>query len=79
MEKTFSDCLKPIIGMPPNFVHGETFTDGSQTSKSMKVFFLKSFALYDNSVHLLLKSTTDSHKGQYGLFDFNVMFSVPVS
>ena len=38
-EKTFADCLKPIIGgcsMPPNFTE-KTFTDGCQTSKFMKL------------------------------------------
>ena len=42
------DCLKQIIGgcdTPPNFVE-KTFADGSQTSKSAKVFSLKSFPLY---------------------------------
>ena len=46
-EKTFTDCLKQIIGgcgMPPNFAE-KTFTDGSQTSKSAKVFSLESFPL----------------------------------
>ena len=45
------DCLKPIIGgcsTPSNFAE-KTFTDGSQTSKSMKVFSLESFPLYSNS------------------------------
>ena len=49
-EKTFTDCLKPIIGgcgTPPNFAE-KTFADGSQTSKSAKVFFLESFPLYSN-------------------------------
>ena len=32
-------------GMPPNFTE-KTFTDGSQTSKSVKVFSLESFPLY---------------------------------
>ena len=44
-EKTFTDCLKPIIGgcgTPPNFAE-KSFTDGSQTSKSAKVFSLESF------------------------------------
>ena len=42
------DCLKPIIGgcgTPPNFAE-KTFVDGSQTSKSAKVFSLESFPLY---------------------------------
>ena len=42
------DCLKQIIGgygTPPNFVE-KTFADGSQTSKSAKVFSLESFLLY---------------------------------
>ena len=47
-EKTFTDCLKPIIGgcdTPQNFVE-KTFADGPQTSKSAKVFSLESFPLY---------------------------------
>ena len=47
-EKTSTDCLKQIIGgcgTPPNFAE-KTFADGSQTSKSMKVFSLESFPLY---------------------------------
>ena len=46
-EKTFTDCLKPIIGgcgTPPNFVE-KTFADGS---KSAKVFPLESFPLCGN-------------------------------
>ena len=46
------DCLKQIIGgcgMPPNFVE-KTFADGSQTSKSAKVFSLESFPLYSTSL-----------------------------
>ena len=41
------DCLKPIGGCstPSNFAE-KTFADGSQTSKSTKVFSLKSFPLY---------------------------------
>ena len=42
------DCLKPIIdgcGTPTNFAE-KTFADGSQTSKSAKVFSLESFPLY---------------------------------
>ena len=42
------DCLKPIIGgcgTPSNFAE-KTFTDGSQTSKSAKVFSLENFPLY---------------------------------
>ena len=42
------DCLKPIIGgysTPPNFTE-KTFVDGSQTSKSAKIFSLESFPLY---------------------------------
>ena len=42
------DCLKPIIGgcgTPPNFAE-KSFADGSQTSKSVKVFSLESFPLY---------------------------------
>ena len=31
--------------MPPNFVE-KPFADGTQTSKSVKVFFLESFPLY---------------------------------
>ena len=45
---TFMDCLKQIIGgcgMPPNFME-KTFADGTQTSKSVKVFSLESFPLY---------------------------------
>ena len=48
MEKTFTDRLKQIIGgcgTPPNFAE-KTFVDGSQTSKSTKVFSLESFLLY---------------------------------
>ena len=33
--------------MPPNFAE-KTFADGSQTSKSAKVFSFKSFPLYGN-------------------------------
>ena len=47
-EKNFTDCLKQIIGgcgTPPNFAE-KTFADGSQTSKSAKVFSLESFPLY---------------------------------
>ena len=47
-EKTFTDCVKQIIGgcgTPPNFAE-KTFTDGSQTLKSAKVFSLESFPLY---------------------------------
>ena len=47
------DCLKQIIGgcgMPPNFAE-KTFVDGSQTSKSVKVFSLESFPLYGTDMH----------------------------
>ena len=47
-EKTFMDCLKPIIcgcGTPPNFAE-KTFADGSQTLKSTKVFSFESVQLY---------------------------------
>ena len=52
VAKTFMDCLKPIIGgcgMPPNFAE-KTFADSYQTSKSAKVFSLKSFPLYGMSL-----------------------------
>ena len=45
MEKIFTDCLKPIVGGSPNFAE-KTFMDGSQTSKFVKIFSLKSFLLY---------------------------------
>ena len=53
------DCLKQIIGgcgTPPNFAE-KTFTDGSQTSKSTKVFSLETFPLYSTLymyVHITL-------------------------
>ena len=55
MDKTFADCLKPIIGgcgTPPNFAE-KTFADGLQTSKSAKVFSLESFPLYSRHLHYL--------------------------
>ena len=63
------DCLKPIIGgcgMPPNFAE-KTFADGSQTSKSAKVFSLESFPLYGKT-YLCAKYevlTTNSHGDAY--------------
>ena len=53
MERTFTDCLKQIIGgcgTPPNFAE-KTFVDGSQTLKSVKVFSLESFPLYGMHIH----------------------------
>ena len=44
-EKTFTDCLKQIIGgcgTPPNFVE-KTFTDGSQTSEIRESFLPRKF------------------------------------
>ncbi len=56
MSRENADCLKPIIGgcgTPPNFTD-KTFTDGSQTSKSAKVFSLESFPLYSSTLLLAL-------------------------
>ena len=64
MEKTFTDCLKPIIGgcgMPPNFTE-KTFADGSQTSKSAKDFSFERFLLYSNFAACSVCKPVSSHR-----------------
>ena len=63
------DCLKPIIGgcgTLPNFME-KTFVDGSQTSKSTKVFSLKSFPLYGNAGTSLRHNFFKMHKAEASL------------
>ena len=74
MEKTFTDCLKPIIGrwgMPPNFTE-KTLVDSFQTSKSTKVFSLGSFPARQKICHnkgriqnlLLIRAGGEQQKGR---------------